>query len=105
MYKLRGKILNKQKEEIKSKKGEVFEKLLFTIEESDTGFNHKHQFEIFGAESIQMHDEYIFEGRYVRVEFYIKSREYNDKFYNTLMIKSVYLEELRELNEDTTNIF
>ena len=52
-----------------------------------------------------MHDEYIIEGRYVRVEFYIKSREYNDKFYNTLMIKSVYLEELRELNEDTTNIF
>ena len=53
MYKIRGKIIDSKTETIESKKGDTFEKMLITIEESDSGFNHKHQFEIFGKEAIE----------------------------------------------------
>ena len=101
MYKLRGQVTGKMKETINTKKGD-FENLLFTITESDTGFDHSYQFEIFGTESIVIHDKNIIENRWVTVEFYIKSREYNGRYYNTLMVKGVHLE---QLNENTTDIF
>ena len=56
-----------------------------------TGFNHIQQFEIFGEESINVieHSKKLAEGQYVNINFYIKSREYNGRFYNTLMIKEI----------------
>tara|TARA_R100001443_G_scaffold106141_1_gene115448 strand:+ start:3603 stop:3908 length:306 start_codon:yes stop_codon:yes gene_type:complete len=101
MYKLRGQVTGKKKETINTQKGD-FEKFLFQITESDTGFDHSYQFEIFGTEAIVMHESNIIENRWVTVEFYIKSREYNGRYYNTLMVKSVHLE---ELNENTADIF
>lgn len=91
MYKLRGKVLTITKEDINTAKGD-FKKMLFTIEESDTGFNHVYQFEIFGEEGIIVHEKNIKQDRFVNVEFYIKSREYKNRYYNTLMIKNVFLE-------------
>tara|TARA_R100001594_G_scaffold132946_2_gene173393 strand:- start:850 stop:1167 length:318 start_codon:yes stop_codon:yes gene_type:complete len=93
MYKIRGKIIDKKTEEITSKKGETFEKMLITIEESDSGFNHKHQFEIFGKESIDVIREDIKLERYAKIDFYIKSNEWKDKFFVSLMIKNIIVEE------------
>tara|TARA_R100000458_G_scaffold37328_1_gene34773 strand:+ start:625 stop:948 length:324 start_codon:yes stop_codon:yes gene_type:complete len=93
MYKIRGRILDKKTEEITTKKGDTFEKMLFTIEETDTGFNHKHQFEIFGKEAIDLHKNNIKLDGFVRINFYIKSNEWKGKFFNTLNVKEVYLED------------
>ena len=99
MYKIRGKIINTKTEQIETKKGD-FVKMLITIEETDTGFDHTQQFEIFGQESITVHQDNIKEDRFVNIEFYIKTREYKDRFYNTLMIKDIQLErELEWSNE------
>ena len=97
MYKIRGKVLNIRQETIKSKKGDKFEKMFVDIEETETGFNHKHQFEIFGEESITVHKRNLVVDRYVKIEFYIKSNEWNDKFFNTLNIKNVILEDELEI--------
>jgi len=93
MYKIRGKILNSRIETIESKSGDTFEKMYLTIEETDTGFSHKHQFEIFGKESIALQKDKVKVDRYVNIEFYIKSNEWKDKFFNTLNIKNIILED------------
>ena len=93
MYKLRGKVLNSKSETINLKDGETAEKMFVTIEESDTGFHHKHQFEIFGESKINLFRDKIKQDRYVRIEFYIKSNEWKDKFFNTLNIKNIFLED------------
>ena len=94
MYKIRGKITNVEDQEINTAKGDFIKKLI-TIEETDTGFNHVQQFEIFGKESITVieHSQKLTQGQYVNINFYIKSREYNSRFYNTLMIKDVMIED------------
>jgi len=93
MYKIRGKITNLENVDINTAKGD-FTKKLITIEELDTGFNHIQQFEVFGKESISVIEttEKLQEGQIVNLNFYIKSREYNSKFYNTLMIKEARIE-------------
>jgi hypothetical protein len=92
MYNIRGKILNSRTETINLKDGETAQKMFITIEETDTGFNHKHQFEIFGETKIDLFKDKIKQDRYVKIEFYIKSNEWKDKFFNTLNIKNVILE-------------
>ena len=64
MYKIRGKILNFRTETINLKDGETAEKMFITIEESDTGFSHKHQFEIFGETKINLLKDKIKQDRY-----------------------------------------
>tara|TARA_R100000781_G_scaffold42615_1_gene29275 strand:- start:311 stop:625 length:315 start_codon:yes stop_codon:yes gene_type:complete len=93
MYKIRGKILKKETEEIKTKNGETFEKMLITIEELDSGFNHKHQFEIFGETKINLHKDKVKVDRFVTIEFYIKSNEWKTKFFNTLNVKDIIVEQ------------
>lgn len=103
MFNIRGRIINKRTETIQSKSGEEFERMFITIIETDTGFDHKHQFEIFGKESIAVHKDNIKEDRYVKIEFYIKSNEWKDKFFNTLNIKNIILEDkldIPNLNDD-----
>jgi len=94
MYKIRGEITSIENENISTQKGEFIKKLI-TIEESDSGFNHIQQFEIFGKEKIDVieHSRKLSIGQYVNIDFYIKSREYKGKFYNTLMIKEVMIED------------
>ena len=94
MYKIRGKIINVETIDINTQKGDFVKKLI-TIEETNTGFNHAQQFEIFGVEKINLieHSKKLTQGQYVNINFYIKSREYNGKFYNTLMIKEVRIED------------
>ena len=93
MYKLRGQILDKKTEEITTKKGETFEKMLFTIQETETGFDHIHQFEIFGKESIALHQDKLKLDGFATIEFYIKTNEWKGKFFNTLNVKHINLEE------------
>ena len=105
MYKIRGKITNVEDQEINTKKGDFIKKLI-TIEETDTGFNHIQQFEIFGQESINVieHSKKLEEGQYVNINFYIKSREYNGRFYNTLMIKEIRIEENSTIEKIADNL-
>ena len=101
MYKIRGKILDSKTETIESKKGDTFEKMLITIEESDSGFNHKHQFEIFGKEAIEVHNNKIVLSNYVSIDFYIKSNEWKGKFFVSLNVKDIIAEDqATKLNED-----
>ena len=94
MYKIRGQITDIQNENISTQKGDFVKKLI-TIEETDSGFNHIQQFEIFGKEKIDVieHSRKLSTGQFVNIDFYIKSREYKGKFYNTLMIKEVRIED------------
>tara|TARA_R110002020_G_scaffold54465_1_gene151900 strand:- start:173 stop:493 length:321 start_codon:yes stop_codon:yes gene_type:complete len=101
MYKLRGEITNIENETINTQKGDYVKKLI-TIEESDTGFSHVQQFEIFGKEKIEVIEtkRQLSIGQYVNVNFYIKSREYKGKFYNTLMIKDLIIEDSAKILSD-----
>ena len=101
MYKIRGEITNIENETINTQKGDYVKKLI-TIEESDTGFNHVQQFEIFGKEKIELIEtkRQLSVGQYVNVNFYIKSREYKGKFYNTLMIKDLIIEDSAKILSD-----
>tara|TARA_R100001594_G_scaffold1307_1_gene5510 strand:+ start:22 stop:384 length:363 start_codon:yes stop_codon:yes gene_type:complete len=105
MYKIRGKIINVEDQEINTQKGDFLKKLI-TIEETETGFNHVQQFEIFGEESIKKieHSKKLAQGQYVNLDFYIKSREYNGKFYNTLMIKEIRIEENSTIEKIADNL-
>jgi hypothetical protein len=101
MYKIRGKIIDSKTETIESKKGDTFEKMLITIEESDSGFNHKHQFEIFGKEAIDVHNNKIVLSNYITIDFYIKSNEWKGKFFVSLNVKNIIAEDqATKLNED-----
>ncbi len=101
MYKIRGKIIDSKTETIESKKGDTFEKMLITIEESDSGFNHKHQFEIFGKEAIDVHNNKIVLSNYITIDFYIKSNEWKGKFFVSLNVKDIIPEDKAKiLNED-----
>ena len=103
MYKIRGEITSIENENINTQKGEFVKKLI-TIEESDTGFSHVQQFEIFGQEKIDTIEtsRKLSTGQYVNIDFYIKSREYKGKFYNTLMIKEVMIEDSsKRLSEES----
>tara|TARA_Y100001963_G_scaffold75595_1_gene104958 strand:+ start:595 stop:909 length:315 start_codon:yes stop_codon:yes gene_type:complete len=93
MFKMRGKVTNVRTETIESKSGDTFKKMLVNLKESDTGFDHIHQFEIFGETKIDLLKDKIKQERYVRIDFYIKSNEWKDKFFNTLNIKDVILED------------
>ena len=93
MYKIRGKIIDSKTETIESKKGDTFEKMFITIVETESGFDHKHQFEIFGTESIDLHRDKIRTDEYINIDFYIKSNEWKGKFFNTLNIKDIRVEE------------
>ncbi len=39
------------------------------------------------------HDKKLTQGQIINIDFYIKSREYKGKFYNTLMIKEARIED------------
>ena len=93
MYKIRGKIKKTETININTQKGDFVKKLI-TIEELDTGFKHIHQFEIFGQESIDAVEgsKKLVEDIIVKINFYIRSNEFKNKFYNTLMIKELIVE-------------
>jgi len=102
MYKLRGKIIDKQIETIENKKGgDPYEKMLITIIEAGTDFDNKYQFEIFGKERIAVHEQYVKLDSYATIEFYIKSNEWKGKFFNTLNVKNINLEENLVIDNDT----
>jgi hypothetical protein len=100
MYKIRGQIINTRTEQIKLKNGENAEKMFITIEESDTGFHHKHQFEIFGETKINLFKDKVKVDRFAKIEFYIKSNEWKDKFFNTLNVKDIILEDEIDINNN-----
>ena len=105
MYKIRGKITNVEDQEINTAEGKNYVNKLITIEDLDTGFRHIQQFELFGQEKINLmeHSNKLAQGQRVNIDFYIKSREYKGKFYNTLMIKEVKIEDTStRLAEEST---
>ena len=95
MYKIRGQIKNLETIEINTEKGDFVKKLI-TVEETETGFKHLMQFEVFGKENIDTmeHLQKLSTEQLVNINFYIKSREYKGKFYNTLIMKEVQIEQV-----------
>ena len=93
MYTIRGKITNIEDQQINTDKGDFLKKLV-TIEEV-TDFKNQYQFEIFGEEKINLieHSKKLSQGQIVDLDFYIKSREYKGRFYNSLMVKDVRVKE------------
>ena len=103
MYKINGKITNLEDQNINTAKGD-FEKKLITIEESDSGFNHTMQLELFGKTKADIieHSQKLAINQYVDIDFYIKCREYKGRFYNTLMIKNCRIRQEKTM-ESITN--
>jgi hypothetical protein len=100
-YKMRGKVLDTKKETIENKKGgEPYEKMFVTIEEGQTDFTHIHQFELFGKDAIELQENNAIVGNFVTIEFYIKSNQWKDKFFNSLNIVNIITENETKLNED-----
>ena len=102
MYKIRGKILDSKIETIENKKGgEPYEKMLILIEEANTDFSNKHQFELFGKENIEAQQGKVKIGSFVKIDFYIKSNEWKGKYFVSLNVKDILVEEqATKLNED-----
>lgn len=98
MYTIRGKIINIEDQQINTDKGDFLKKLV-TIEEI-TDFKNQYQFEIFGEEKINLieHSKKLSQGQIVDIDFYIKSREYKGRFYNSLMVKDVRVKEGKTLD-------
>tara|TARA_R110002020_G_scaffold29237_2_gene92315 strand:- start:2937 stop:3314 length:378 start_codon:yes stop_codon:yes gene_type:complete len=94
MYTIKGRITNIEDLNINTAKGDFIKKLI-TIEETDSGFKHTMQFELFGQTSIDVieHSQKLATEQYVDIDFYIKCREYKGRFYNTLMIKNCRIRE------------
>jgi|TARA_R110000823_G_scaffold222635_1_gene350940 hypothetical protein len=102
MYKIRGKILDSKIETIENKKGgDPYKKMLITIEESNSDYLNKHQFELFGKDVIDIHKDKVKIDNFVTIDFYIKSNEWKDKFFVSLNVKDILVEEqATKLNED-----
>jgi len=92
MYNIRGKIIDIKSETITLKNNEEAEKMLITIED-DTDFENKYQFEIFGKAKIDVRRKSIKVDKFARIEFYIKCRPWKDKFFTTLAIKDIIVED------------
>ena len=92
MYNIRGKIIDVKSETITLKNNEEAEKMLITIED-DTDFENKYQFEIFGKASIDVRRKSIKVDKFARIEFYIKCNQWKDKFFTTLAIKDIIVED------------
>tara|TARA_Y100000593_G_scaffold68067_1_gene125107 strand:- start:689 stop:997 length:309 start_codon:yes stop_codon:yes gene_type:complete len=97
-YKIKGIILNSEIKTVESKKGDSFEKLYVTIEEKETGNDFKHQFELFGSEAIQSQKDKIKINGLVTIEFYIRTNEWKNRFFNSLNIKNIIEEQ--EVKQD-----
>ena len=105
MYKIRGKIIDIKNETITSKAGDKFEKMYITIEETNSGFDHIQQFEIFGKETIENIEgsKKLAHGQFINIDFYIKSREFKGKFYNALMVKGIHIEDsVQRVSEESS---
>ena len=102
MYTIKGKITNIEDQQINTDKGDFLKKLV-TIEEN-TDFKNQYQFEIFGEEKINVieHSKKLSQGQIVDVDFYIRSREYKSKFYNTLMVKEIRIKEKQTIDSITS---
>ena len=102
MYKIRGKRLDSKIEFIENKKGgDPYKKMLITIEESNSDYLNKHQFELFGKDVIDIHKDKVKIDNFVTIDFYIKSNEWKDKFFVSLNVKDILVEEqATKLNED-----
>tara|TARA_R100001463_G_scaffold44370_2_gene92219 strand:+ start:2655 stop:2993 length:339 start_codon:yes stop_codon:yes gene_type:complete len=97
MYKLRGRITEiKDTQIINTKNGDA-EIHKFILEETESGFNHTYMFEIFGKEKKETMPKYKIED-YATITFYIKSRQWNDKFYYSLHPHHINVEDNTEFN-------
>tara|TARA_R100000655_G_scaffold96323_1_gene138728 strand:- start:52 stop:375 length:324 start_codon:yes stop_codon:yes gene_type:complete len=103
MYKIRGQIKNLEDQEINTAEGKNYIKKLITVEETNTGFKNLMQFEVFGKENIDTmeHLQKLSTEQLVNINFYIKSREYKGKFYNTLIMKEVQIEQVDSMPFNT----
>ena len=75
-----------------------------SIENRIVDFKNQYQFEIFVEEKINVieHSKKLAQGQIVDIDFYIKSREYKGKFYNSLMVKEIRIKEAQTIESITS---
>ena len=100
MYNIRGKIIDVKSEMITLKNGDQAEKMFIT-KIDDTDFENKYQFEIFGKAAIDVRRKDIKVDKYAKIDFYIKCNQWKDKFFTTLALKDIIVEE--DLNTIMSN--
>jgi len=98
MYRIRGRVTKvNQSKKIKLKNQDKdFEFMTFNLEETETGFKHPYQFQLNGTNSINEHILSIKEDKFVNIEFYIKSRVWEGKYYYNLIVKHLTESSLKE---------
>ena len=92
-------------EELELQFFDQFEKMYITIEETNSGFDHMQQFEMFGKEKIENIEgsKKLSHGQFINIDFYIKSREFKGKFYNALMVKGIHIEDsVQRVSEESS---
>ena len=99
MFEIRGKIIGLETVNINSPKGDFVKKLI-NLEKVGSSFKDVNQFEIFGEENIKVIEssQKLQEGN---INFYIRSNEFKGKFYTTLKVKELRIENslVEESNE------
>ena len=102
MFEIRGKIIGLETVNINSPKGDFVKKLI-NLEKVGSSFKDVNQFEIFGEENIKVIEssQKLQEGQIVNINFYIRSNEFKGKFYTTLKVKELRIENslVEESNE------
>tara|TARA_R100000742_G_C4180300_1_gene15662 strand:- start:175 stop:492 length:318 start_codon:yes stop_codon:yes gene_type:complete len=94
MFDIRGKIIGLETVNINSPKGDFVKKLI-TLEKVASNYKDVNQFEVFGEENIKAIEgsQKLQEGQIVNINFYISSNEFKGKFYNTLKVKELRIED------------
>lgn len=90
-YTIEGKITEKTNPETINFSSGSFEKMDFVINTKIRAFEfgHDYKFEITGEEKINLLKDAIKVGNIVEITFYIKSRQWNEKFYYSLIAKDI----------------
>jgi len=76
-------------EEIESKSGESYKKVLFVVE-TEEEFNNLYCFEIFGEDKVDKFIQYNKVGGVVDVDFNVKTNEWNGKYFTSLSAWKVF---------------
>ena len=74
-----------------SKYGKEWQKLSFIVD-TKTEYSNIYSFEIFGSDKVEKFNKWNKEGSKVTVSFNVNCREYNGKFYTSLMAWNIFNE-------------
>tara|TARA_E500000305_G_scaffold56144_2_gene44826 strand:- start:378 stop:758 length:381 start_codon:yes stop_codon:yes gene_type:complete len=93
IYNTRGQIIDIKREKISLKNGESTSKVIIVVKETETGFNHVHPYEIFGDAKLKLFEDKLEKEKFAKIDFYIKTNPWKDKFFTTLHVQELRIED------------